>query len=135
MRLYVHGSAVPVGRVAGGRTVRDAHPQPGQRVRFDGVDEVEDAVQQCQRLRADEHDRVADRLDELNGVLRDLSSPVTQAAGQAGEVFRADRLTEASEPDEVSERHRHVTRAWQCTGCLLGGVDRLGLERVAERHP
>ena len=131
---HVHGSAVPVGRVACGRTVRNAHPQPWKGVRCDRVDEVQNGVQQGKRLRADEHDGVADRLHELNGVMRDLSCPVTQPVGETGEVLRTDRFAEASEPDEVSERHRDVAGIRQCTGCPLGRVDGLDLKRVAKRQ-
>src|SRR5581483_1948244 len=78
-----------------------------------------DAHHSC-RLTADEHGRVADRLDQPHGVRVHLSGELRQTAGNGPQLLDLDPSAEASEADEIGKADSQVLLALHVPGLKLG---------------
>ena len=59
---------------------------------------------------ADDHGRVADRLDQAHVAAQALGGELDQAVGDAPELVGRDLLAQAREADEVGEAHGDLAR-------------------------
>ncbi len=81
--------------------------------RFGGGHQLQGRVEQCRRIGADEHHRIADRLDQPYRADRHLACRVGQPVRQPLKVFGLHDLAQPGEPDDVGERDGDQPRTGQ----------------------
>ena len=109
-RREVDRAAVVVAPAPQRRAVRGARVERGEllALALGRLHQPEHRVEQRRRLGRDEHDGVADRLDQPHGRLGDVGGERREPRRDRAEVGRGDALAQAREADDVAEADRHL---------------------------